>query len=245
MINRQIMSELLKKKPRSTVYHLIEKIRENSRYMVGKEDAACILAGNLRIDIGKYLPPDELQRLRSLDTDVKTTEIKKKRDPEIIDLKIKGVPANIPYLRSSTARDCTRMSDTYQTFYLLENSVRSFICTVLDAACSSTDWWAEKVPSQVKEKVEKRIYKEKQNRWHAQRAAHRIYYTDFGDLKDIIVKSWDSFRRFFPNQAWVVSKLSELELSRNIIAHNNPLPAKEVGRIKLYFGDWTKQVKGA
>ncbi len=105
------------------------------------------------------------------------------------------------------------------------------------------DWWKNNIPVGIKRDVEKRMKKEKENRWHAKRGNHHIFYTNFGDLKDIIINNWAIFGKFFPDQHWIVSKLKELELSRNIIGHNNPLPKDEVERIKLYFRDWTKQIK--
>jgi len=36
--------------------------------------------------------------------------------------------------------------------------------------------------------------------------------------------------------------MKQLELSRNIIAHNNPLPPREVERIKMYLEDLKRQL---
>ena len=80
------------------------------------------------------------------------------------------------------------------------------------------------------------------NRWHSRRGANPIFYTDMGDLSSIIIGNWDVFDALFPNQAWITQKFNEIELSRNIIAHNNFLEEREIKRIRLYFEDWNKQI---
>ena len=84
--------------------------------------------------------------------------------------------------------------------------------------------------------------KEGRNRWHARRGAAEIYYTDFGDLSSLIQNNWADFEDLFPDVNWVVTRLTELEASRNIVAHNNLLDRREVERIKIYLADWIMQV---
>jgi hypothetical protein len=47
----------------------------------------------------------------------------------------------------------------------------------------------------------------------------------------------------FPDLTWVKSRIDSIGLSRNIVAHNNPLPNREIQRLKIYFGDWIRQLK--
>jgi len=247
MINRKIFNELEKKKNIKTIYKLIKNIREESGYKLTKEDAAYILAGNLGIDIAKFLEKDELDRLRNAPTEIKIIETKSKAAPKTFQLKIKDIPTNIPFLEEKTIRDCDKMSETYQLFYLLENSIRSFVLIILQSEYSSDKWWDKDnvVTTDIKKEVAKRMNRERENRWHTKIGDHPIYYTDFKDLKDLIRHNWKGgFEKFFPDQHWIISRLQDLELSRNIIAHNNLLPQDEVNRIKLYFRDWRKQIKG-
>jgi len=41
----------------------------------------------------------------------------------------------------------------------------------------------------------------------------------------------------------IEAELRKLEPLRNIVAHNNPLPPKEIGRIKTALDDLKKQLK--
>jgi Swt1-like HEPN len=74
------------------------------------------------------------------------------------------------------------------------------------------------------------------------RGAGEIYYTDFGDLASLIRNNWEDFEDLFPDVNWVITRFSELEASRNIVAHNNSLDKNEVDRIKIYLVDWLRQV---
>jgi hypothetical protein len=128
----------------------------------------------------------------------------------------------------------------YLAFFCLENSARELIAERM-AERHGADWW-KGVSRSIQEKVEKRQEKEGRERWHVQRGATPIYYTDFGDLKSIIQLNWADFEDLFPDVNWVITRFSELEASRNIVAHNNILDKNEVDRIKLYLVDWVRQV---
>lgn len=128
----------------------------------------------------------------------------------------------------------------YLAFFCLENSARDLISERMLANHGSA-WWAG-VSRGIQEKVEKRQEKEGKERWHMQRGATPIYYTDFGDLRTIIQMNWADFEDLFPDVNWVVTRFSELEASRNIVAHNNVLDKNEIDRMKLYLVDWIRQV---
>jgi hypothetical protein len=133
-----------------------------------------------------------------------------------------------------------RALPAYLAFFCLENSVRELVGDRLAEALGA-DWWP-KVPTGLQKKVADRQDKEGRNRWHVSRGAHPINYTDFGDLKSLIQTNWEQFEDLFPDQNWIVARLDELEASRNVIAHNNVLDEREIGRIHLYLQDWTRQV---
>ena len=105
-------------------------------------------------------------------------------------------------------------------------------------------WWSqpEVVSNDIKREVERRKALEGANRWHYKRGSHEIFYTDFGDLSLIIGNNWKEFKPLFPSLRWIQAKLEEVELSRNIVAHNNPLPKREFDRIDMVLGDLQKQL---
>lgn len=129
----------------------------------------------------------------------------------------------------------------YLAFFCLENSARELVSDRL-AEAFGADWWDSKASGPLQNKVQERQAKEGRNRWHVARGAHPIFYTDFGDLKSLIQTHWEHFDDLFPDQNWVISRLDELEASRNVIAHGNLLDDREIGRIHLYLQDWVRQV---
>ena len=58
----------------------------------------------------------------------------------------------------------------------------------------------------------------------------------------MVTNNWELFEDLFPDQDWVRTRLSDLELSRNVIAHNGVLNGREMTRITLYLKDWVMQV---
>lgn len=129
----------------------------------------------------------------------------------------------------------------YLAFFCLENSVRELVSERLTEKQGS-EWWEKCVSAGIKKQVDDRKNKEGKNRWHVERGAHSIYYTNFGDLRTIIVNNWPLFEDLFPDQNWIITRLDELEASRNVIAHSNVLDDREITRLKLYLQDWTRQV---
>ncbi|MFI5270099.1 MAG: Swt1 family HEPN domain-containing protein [Chloroflexota bacterium] len=129
----------------------------------------------------------------------------------------------------------------YLAFFCLENAVRELVNERMTENHSAA-WWSTLASADIRKRVGTRQSKEGKDRWHIKRGKHEIYYTDFGDLRLIILNNWADFEDLFPDQNWVISRLGELEASRNIIAHSNTLDERELARIKLYLKDWTKQV---
>lgn len=129
----------------------------------------------------------------------------------------------------------------YLAFFCLENSVRELVADRLSEKLGS-DWWDKGASASMKKTVEERKEKEGKNRWHVERGAHEINYTNFGDLRTLIINHWALFQDLFPDQNWISSRLDELEGSRNIIAHSNVLDDREMIRLRLYLHDWTRQV---
>lgn len=57
------------------------------------------------------------------------------------------------------------------------------------------------------------------------------------DLEEIILNNWEIFEPYFIDQEQIENKLEELEIPRNIIAHNRVIPITELHRIDVYASD--------
>lgn len=154
-----------------------------------------------------------------------------------------AIPADIPFFGQADATLAKEMSEVYVLLYSLENSARNLIRSRLEAA-HGDGWWDQVKTNDMEKKVRDRIKEEQRNKWHQPRGRHPLNYLDFGDLKDLICNNWPYFRQVFPDQHWVVARLTELEKSRNVVAHSNVLGDTEISRLLLYFGDWCRQVGG-
>ncbi|MEW6261512.1 MAG: Swt1 family HEPN domain-containing protein [Thermodesulfobacteriota bacterium] len=119
--------------------------------------------------------------------------------------------------------------------------VRELVAQRLEERKGS-DWWNTSVPENVRKRVEQKRNDIEKNKWHQADYQKNIDLTLFGDLAAIIIKEWVEFDDLFPSQPWVKQRLDELERSRNVIAHANPLPAPEIERIEQYLEDWLRQV---
>jgi hypothetical protein len=133
------------------------------------------------------------------------------------------------------------MQRWFRILYVFENLVREFLVkrfTELDG----DGWFDKRATAGMTKKVGDRKAKEASNQWHTGRNEGQIYYLDFGDLSLLIINHWADFKDFFDSQAWVVSRLSEAERTRNVIAHTNVLAAEEGARLELYLRDFLKQL---
>jgi len=137
--------------------------------------------------------------------------------------------------------DANKMASVYIGFFCVENAIRELVSERLTER-KGIDWWEVCVPSKIKTAVEKLKEKEDKNRYHSQRSTTLIGYTMFGNLGQIIINNWEEFSDLFPDQAWVTSRLNDLEMSRNIIMHTGVLPQLEIDRIESIVRDWIRQV---
>lgn len=133
------------------------------------------------------------------------------------------------------------MQRYYRMLYVFENLVREFIMNTLQEV-DGEDWFDKRASKAMKTKLENRKASEKKNQWHTGRNEHPLYYMDFGDLGLLITNHWDVFGDFFPDQAWIASRVSDSERNRNVIAHTNELPAEEGNRLQMHLQDWIKQI---
>lgn len=228
------------------IYSRIQKTRKARGFIISREQAAALLASENGIDISKFLSKEELNDLRKLQgqTITVSTKVVQKRtqtQQKIIKLGTgRDVKDNL--LPSNIINEASRMSEIYPILYIFENSVRNIISLVLSKRYGD-DWWLTKVSKPIRDKVTGRISKESANPWHGKRGSAPIYYTDISHLLSIIRNNWEDFIHILPNQSWIETRINEIEMSRNIVAHNNPLTKRDIQRITLYFEDWENQIK--
>lgn len=228
-----------------TIRYRIQKFREKHGILSKKMAKYAYAVVEYKIDVQKFLrgKNDMIQELQSLVRPIMQVPQSPKRNKtearqRLISRKVTdafGLPVNL-------INEANRMTEAYQAIYVFENLIRHAVMTTLEEKYGK-DWWNNPnvVSKTIKDYVESRKQEEKRNRWHAIRGSHDIFYTNFGHLDRIITTNINDFKKVFGDLE-IQAEMRQLERSRNIIAHNNPLPDREVRRIKMYYRDLLKQL---
>jgi hypothetical protein len=134
------------------------------------------------------------------------------------------------------------MARLYAILFAFENEVRSLIRDTLEEKAGGGWWDSDKVPGKVRQMAESRLEQAKKDSWLEGAKSDNLQYVDFGDLANIIIQNWDTFKEVIPGQSWLTQRMSELEKARNFVAHNRMLLPNEFDRIYMYISDWNKVV---
>jgi len=137
--------------------------------------------------------------------------------------------------------DALKMSSVYTALYCIENTIRIFIVERMSER-HGINWWEEKVPKRIKEAVITLKKQEEKNKYHSNRSSNEIGYTMLNNLGQIIIENWNDFSDVIPDQAWLLSRMNDLEKSRNIIMHTGVLPIIEIERIESIARDVLRQI---
>lgn len=136
-----------------------------------------------------------------------------------------------------------KMAFVYVAIASFENSVRKFIEDLLFEEVG-VDWWQNNVSEKVRNQAERRKKDEEQFRWHGSRGTSMIYYTQMGDLANIMAseKNLQYFQPYIPNIDWARQIFISLERSRNVIMHGGELTMHDIERVSMNIRDWIRQV---
>jgi len=120
-----------------------------------------------------------------------------------------------------------RMKQAYELLFLLENNLRQLIEQELKKTFGEGEWWERGATHHAKEEsIENQ--QDLRWKWHEPINGSPLNFVNFDTLHDIIVnKNWDIFKVSLGPQATFSSNLKNLEVPRNIIAHNNVLSQQE------------------
>jgi hypothetical protein len=258
--NAKLKADLLKKLD-VTPQRLSQLVQARKAELpMNTELATYTIAHDVGLDISKYLDQDTTRDVRQLLSDLRNGRSRhgdgassgpphqaRRKAPTRKDVRIKfaGVDVGkIPALKQSHADDAKRMAErVYPTLYVFENSVRDLIELVLKHAHGS-EWWKQVVPGAVQQTAEKHKQDEAKDPWHSKRGRREIDYVLLNELWAIIKHCWVDFKPFFKNQAWVETLItSDMNVSRRVLAHMNPLDADDIRNIEAAFSKWVKQLQ--
>ena len=135
-------------------------------------------------------------------------------------------------------KDASRMSEFYEIFYCLENSIRKLVTETLIEA-EGADWWnSTRVDEErIRKKANSQRNKEVDSGITA-RSDDMIDYTTFGELSQLITDNWDLFDPIFKSKTAVSNVTNQLNLLRGPIAHCTTTDELEQDRLNLAVKSW-------
>lgn len=146
--------------------------------------------------------------------------------------------ADYEQFESSIRSEAARMSEFYEIFYCLENSIRALVANTMQES-EGADWWMSQRVDQerIRKPATGRRKKEIDNGISA-RSDELIDYTTFGELSQLITDNWDLFDPIFQSKTAVSNVSNQLNLLRGPIAHCNPTDELEQERLNLAVKSW-------
>jgi len=226
--------------------HHINKIRAQAP--CHRAIAILALASNHGIRIEKYASMEEMREVRDVlnrlsEQPAIPPELTRNRKAATGRSNGRPSPTIDPLLDARVVNQAQEMAAAYGLLYVLENSIRVFIDSVLSCKYRS-DWLTLKCHlHKVVRSVKARMEDSDCNRWHQRRGARPIDYTDIDNLWTIV----NSFRSDFiptllPDNTWFQSLIEEVARSRNVVAHMNPLTAQNVKMLQNRLKQWRRHI---
>lgn len=137
-------------------------------------------------------------------------------------------------------QEAAAMSEAYEVFYCLENSIRTLVtATLLEA--EGAQWWnSTRVDeNRIRKPAFDRRKKEVDSAF-TPRSDALIDYTTFGELAQLITDNWDLFDTIFSSKAAVSRITNDLNTLRGPIAHCTLTDRLEQERLNLAVKTWFK-----
>ncbi|MDF1608365.1 Swt1 family HEPN domain-containing protein [Hoeflea sp. YIM 152468] len=136
--------------------------------------------------------------------------------------------------------EAARMSEFYEVFYCLENSIRKLVKGIMIEA-EGADWWQSvRVDENKIRNPARGRHKKEVDSGITPRSDDLIDYTTFGELSQLITDNWDIFDPVFSSKIAVSNIANQLNLLRGPIAHCNATDELEQDRLNLAVQSWFK-----
>ncbi len=134
------------------------------------------------------------------------------------------------------------MQHVYLYLYAIENYIRLFIEKVGIDTYGENYFSSFNITRSITNQINGRRRTEDKNRWVSIRGDSELFYLDFSELGSLIQNNWELFRDYFPDQAWIGTKLNELYSIRNLVAHNSYVGDHERDVLRVNFRSIVSQI---
>jgi hypothetical protein len=243
MVDREIRAELLGLLRITPQALSLRAQKLKSKYgPMSTDEAVYIIAHQSGIDISKYLSVEQVDRTRSLlPRDLPVVSLTKKaKEPRSKRKKAGSYLTSYPLVGAKEiAKSVLIGGETFPQVFILENSIRNLISEKLETAFGKT-WWESARIKSIRDNVQKTIDKEKKFPHREKRGLHPIYYSNFADLKQIILNERNCFSDVIVDFQWFEVEMDQVYMARNSLAHSVPITDDDASRIRLFFRDWAR-----
>lgn len=142
-----------------------------------------------------------------------------------------------PQIERAIRAEAAAMAPHYEVFYSLEQSIRALVIDTIKGAEGESWWSSGRIPETIRTSAES-LQQREIDKAVTPRSDHPIDYTNFGELGQIIIASWDLFDQTFSSKKAVERVMASLNTLRGPIAHCSPLAEDEIVRLRLSVRDW-------
>jgi hypothetical protein len=249
MVNARIREKLLStlKISKQALSQQAKKIKERYGPM-STDEAVYIIAHQNKIDLSKFLSIEVVDRIRSLvpkDIGIREQAIPALKKKKVSTAKASNDDYTYPLVSKSQILKAKQIGEeTYPLVYVLESSMRNLISKQLSTKYGQ-DWWEKANIKNCRENIEKTIGKEQRYPYREKRGKDKLSYANFDDLKRIILNEQSAFFQIIVDFQWFESRMNEIYMARNALAHSTSISIDDHRRIELFFRDWSRLLENS
>ncbi len=207
------------------------------------EEAVYVIAHQNGVDLSHYLAPQLIDRIRSLvprELPAPTAQQSPRKRT-----KRRSTPRPYPLVTSATTQKAVTIGqETFPQVFIAENSIRNLIAKVLTKAYGR-DWWVRANIANVRNNVQRTIDREKKFPHRERRGLHPLHYTNFSELKSIILSEQDNFKNIILDFKWFEVEMNEVYMARNNLAHSIVVSQDDSAKIRIFYNEWARLLETA
>jgi 5-methylcytosine-specific restriction endonuclease McrA len=245
MVNRALRSQLLRRlgiTPQA-LSQRAKRIKKRFGPMT-TDEAVYVIAHMAGLDLSKFLPLEILDRIRSLVPREVTALAVRPRVHQMKHKRPRIKVSSYPLVQEALLRAGLRIgNEIYPQLFALENSIRRAV--EMQLSTSGEDWWDRLVPDEVQRNVQRTIARERRYRHREPRSDRPLYYSNFDDLRKIVLANQPYFNDIIQDFEWFRVRMEDAYIARNKIAHCVPLGEDDSANLLTFQREWARLLTAA
>jgi hypothetical protein len=247
MVDPEVRSALLRKlRITKQALSLRAQTIKSKHGPMSTEEAVYVIAHQNGIDLSKYLSLQTIDRVRSLlprDLPVPQARAIRKAKPKA--RAQKPLTQRYPLVPEAMSHKGVSMGqEAFPKVFVVENSIRNLIAKKLEQVYGK-EWWLKANISNIRNNVQRTIDREKKFPHREKRGLHPLFYTNFAELKGIILNEQDNFKDIILDFKWLEVEMNEVYMARNGLAHSIAISEDDSSKIRIFFNEWARLLETA